>query len=321
MGNNETNIQLSLGSRVLLTLAGCLVSSLISSFLLFVFSSSSWKWCLVLGCISLGVCLLTSRVKSESLQYGVSYPAFLTCLILVGFSSHEYQFPMVLNFLVAGLTVFLAGNNELRQLALFVSIGTLPFIVLDKNMTILPVMCLFFSVLYVVLCASCHFFSDKVRSLPVIGDNLNVLRFSTLFFAMVETSRMFVYASEITLFKNCYIIVGIVFALMVCAMGIYLLRNHVQTLSLSFYVGEGLVVLMALAIAADAQISLAILALIFTFYASDKRGLVLSIIFLLLALVMFYYSTEISLLYKSISLMVSGAICLSLFYFLKRISK
>lgn len=62
----------------------------------------------------------------------------------------------------------------------------------------------------------------------------------------------------------------------------------------------------------------ALLLLAATFWAADRVGFTLSILFLIYALWLFYYNTDITLLGKSLLLMANGVLFIALFFYLKR---
>lgn len=58
-----------------------------------------------------------------------------------------------------------------------------------------------------------------------------------------------------------------------------------------------------------------------TFLAADRVGLTLSILYLIYALILFYYNAELTLLNKSLILMVNGLTFLLIFYGIKKVSR
>lgn len=65
----------------------------------------------------------------------------------------------------------------------------------------------------------------------------------------------------------------------------------------------------------------ALLLLPLTFWAADRAGLALSILYLIYALTLFYYNMEVDLLLKSLLLMGCGAVMIASFFILKKLIK
>lgn len=65
----------------------------------------------------------------------------------------------------------------------------------------------------------------------------------------------------------------------------------------------------------------ALLLLPLTFWAADRAGLALSILYLIYALTLFYYNMEVDLLHKSQLLMGCGAVMIASFFILKKLIK
>lgn len=66
------------------------------------------------------------------------------------------------------------------------------------------------------------------------------------------------------------------------------------------------------------SIIMALILLPMTFWAADRAGLTMSILFLIYSLTLFYYNCEMNLLHKSLFLMISGLVLLGLSYGVKR---
>lgn len=69
------------------------------------------------------------------------------------------------------------------------------------------------------------------------------------------------------------------------------------------------------------SVAAALLLLPLTFWAADRAGLVLSILFLIYALILFYYDMEVDLLHKSLLLMGHGVVMIASFFLLKKLIK
>ena len=66
------------------------------------------------------------------------------------------------------------------------------------------------------------------------------------------------------------------------------------------------------------SIIMALILLPMTFWAADRAGLTMSILFLIYSLTLFYYNCEMNLLHKSLFLIISGLVLLGLSYGVKR---
>lgn len=69
------------------------------------------------------------------------------------------------------------------------------------------------------------------------------------------------------------------------------------------------------------SIAAALILLPLTFWAADRAGLALSILYLIYALTLFYYNMEVDLLHKSLLLMGCGAVMIASFFILKKLIK
>ena len=317
MEHQSTTPQLSLGLKALLTVAGLVSAILITCLIGLTFREELMF--VVYGLSALGISLFMSRSDSQTIQYGVTHPAFLTALTCIGIGfgglGSNITGPLLIIIGASAATTVLAGSKDLRQLSLFIVIGLLPFTGEPRILTSIT------AIGYIIAYCMTDAYNTKLKALPFVGECLSTIRFGTLLFAMLSTSVLYTSTHKQYEGTNNYEAIGIILALMVCALGVYLLRQHSKGNGQSFYTGTVLIVLTGMATAVDAQIALAILALTLSFKLSDRRGFIMSVVYLVYALVSFYYNTNMLLIYKSVSLMVSGALLLLLFYYLKRTSR
>lgn len=301
--------------------------------LLCVFSKETSKFFGI--CMMITSIVMTRIINNEKLILSVAYPLFFVgqvftniFIFVIGNDTWSFNNIIIINVLILTIACFFCRNHFMRQCILLAIFVLVPLTLINKKNQVFYHIFFYYAILlWGVYALTIKYDANRFEKENLYTHYIPTIRFCAALTAIgyAFTSVIFVIMGRIdTIFKTGNAGNG-VFESVVCALFTFIVAYKLLSREMkgtkNFIWCIALTLLGCVASCISPNIAIAMLGLVLTYTVLDYFGVAICGLFLIFALSVFYYNLEIMLIYKSYLLMGSGVVFLSIFYFLKKLSK
>lgn len=271
-------------------------------------------------CMIVGAIVMTRIVNDEKLILAVGYPLYLSghIILIIALFKMDVNLIVFINLCILIVSWIFCRNHFMRQAILLPIFLLIPW-VYDEGRDYFNDDIIYFvknySFYYAIFQLGIYGFTILYDANKFSKENLYVQYIPTIRFCAVMTAILYALFGIDSYWQSISCAIGTF--VVACVLLYKNRKDDTKKLVLSI----GLVLLGCIASCVTPNISIAMLGLVLTFTVLDYFGVITFGLFMGYSISKFYYDLNMTLNHKSYLLLGCGIIFLSLFYFIKKLSK